>query len=336
MARITIVELLDHRGHVRSRTRLETLPASVGRGYDNDVIVDDPFVSPRHLRLFEDEAGTLWAEDAGSTNGTRRTPRGSPEPRFAVPSGAMIVIGKTTLRVFDANHQVPVALPQHRDDATLAEVLSHPRNTAVVAAVVTLFFAGQGYINSTTREVGERMVTMALGVLTLTAIWAGLWALIGRITHAGAKYRAHLGWACVGAVVLTLVSTLLGWLQFAVPSNEAVEALAGIILAATLAVYLAGHITMASSLAPRQALRRTVIGFGAAALVVTLVMLTSRDEFSPVPEFPTTLASLPGALLDTQGIDDFAAQTLKLQKEVDELARKRERASLIPSALKTH
>ena len=44
--------------------------ASIGRGYDNDVILDDPYVARRHLRYSRDEAGQLVAEDLGSINGT--------------------------------------------------------------------------------------------------------------------------------------------------------------------------------------------------------------------------------------------------------------------------
>jgi hypothetical protein len=126
---------------------------------------------------------------------------------------------------------------------------------------------------------------------------------------------------------LTLLLAVLGWIEFAIPSNDTVAVVSGVVLVAAFAVYLAGHVTMASSFPPRQALQRTVIGFGAAALVGTLIMLTSREEFSSTPDFSTTLSALPSALLQTESIEVFAARSLKLQKDVDELAMKRERAA---------
>ena len=107
MARLRIVEILDARGHVRSRARIETFPASIGRAFDNDIILDDAYVSPRHLLLVEDDAGILWGEDAGSKNGTRRAGRATPEARFAIASGGSVLVGHTTLRIFDADHAVP-------------------------------------------------------------------------------------------------------------------------------------------------------------------------------------------------------------------------------------
>ena len=334
MARVRIVEILDARGHVRSRSRIETFPASIGRAFDNDIILDDAYVSPRHLLLVEDDAGMLWVEDGGSKNGTRRADHAPPEARFAIASGASVHLGRTTLRIFDADHAVPDATPDHREDKSLAEEFGRPRTIALTAGTVAVVFAVRGYLGSTSRDVAENVVTMPLSLLCLTGIWAGAWALVGRITHAGGRFRAHFGWACAGLVVLTVCSVLLGWIEFAVPSSDAVTAASVILLASLFAVYLAGHVTLASSLAPREALRRTALGFGAVSIVAALVSLTVREQFSETPDYSTALAPVPTALLQTEGIDDFAAQALKLQKEVDELASKRERRSLLPNPMK--
>ena len=334
MARLRIVETLDARGHVRARVRLETFPASIGRAFDNDIILDDAYVSPRHLLLVEDDAGILWAEDAGSKNGTRCAGRATPEARFAIASGGNILVGRTMLRIFDSDHAVPDATPDHRDDQSLAERFGNPRTIALAASTLAFVFAVRGYLGSTSRDVAENVVTMPLSLLLLTGMWAGAWALVGRITHAGGRFRAHFGWACAGVVMLTVCSVWLGWIEFAIPSNDAVTTATVILLASLFTAYLAGHVTLASSLAPRQALRRTAIGLGAVSIVAVLVSLTARDQFSETPDYPTALASVPTALLQTEGIDDFAAQALKLQKEVDELARKREHRSLLPNPMK--
>jgi pSer/pThr/pTyr-binding forkhead associated (FHA) protein len=41
-----------------------------GRDPSCDVVLDDPYVSPRHCRIWQDDDGCLWTEDLGSTNGT--------------------------------------------------------------------------------------------------------------------------------------------------------------------------------------------------------------------------------------------------------------------------
>jgi pSer/pThr/pTyr-binding forkhead associated (FHA) protein len=63
------VEILSRHRDVVNRVRIAGEEATIGRGYDNDVIVDDPYVAARHLRVSRDEAGQLVAKDLGSVNG---------------------------------------------------------------------------------------------------------------------------------------------------------------------------------------------------------------------------------------------------------------------------
>src|SRR3977135_4440944 len=64
------VEILSRHRDIAARFRIAGPEVRIGRGYDNDVIVDDPYVAARHLRIFRDERGQLVAEDLGSANGT--------------------------------------------------------------------------------------------------------------------------------------------------------------------------------------------------------------------------------------------------------------------------
>jgi hypothetical protein len=63
------VEILSRHRDVATRLRVAGPEARIGRGYDNDVVVDDPYVAAQHLRIFRDDAGQLVAEDVGSANG---------------------------------------------------------------------------------------------------------------------------------------------------------------------------------------------------------------------------------------------------------------------------
>ena len=51
------VEILSRQRDVISRFRIDGPEARIGRGYDNDVVVEDPYVAAQHLRIFRDEAG---------------------------------------------------------------------------------------------------------------------------------------------------------------------------------------------------------------------------------------------------------------------------------------
>jgi len=45
------VELLTRDKHLKTRHRFEQLPIRIGRSYDNDLILDDPYIAPNHAIL---------------------------------------------------------------------------------------------------------------------------------------------------------------------------------------------------------------------------------------------------------------------------------------------
>ncbi len=72
--------------------------ATLGRGPENDIVVDDATLSRVHLVLMRSPAGGWTVRDAGSSNGTlldgRRLAAGQPEP---LPSGARLQAGSVHL-----------------------------------------------------------------------------------------------------------------------------------------------------------------------------------------------------------------------------------------------
>jgi hypothetical protein len=74
---------------------------SLGRGPDNDIVVDDATLSRLHL-LFTKEAEGWSVRDAGSTNGTTvEGARLGPDPVALVP-GMRLVAGSVRLTYYDA------------------------------------------------------------------------------------------------------------------------------------------------------------------------------------------------------------------------------------------
>src|SRR4051812_12074673 len=79
------VELLSRQGEVLSRHRAEMgSEVRIGRGYDNDVIIDDSYVAAHHLRLVREEGGGLVAEDLGTANGLYIGEEKRPSARVAL------------------------------------------------------------------------------------------------------------------------------------------------------------------------------------------------------------------------------------------------------------
>ena len=63
MAALGYIEILDAKGNVTERVRIDSLPVHIGRAYSNHVVVDDPYVCPAHLTIEQNEQGDLIARD---------------------------------------------------------------------------------------------------------------------------------------------------------------------------------------------------------------------------------------------------------------------------------
>jgi pSer/pThr/pTyr-binding forkhead associated (FHA) protein len=74
----------------------------LGRGPENDLVVDDGTLSRAHLVFYRDPAGLWTVRDAGSRNGT--LVEGAPlgEQPVAIASGARIEAGAVRLTFYDA------------------------------------------------------------------------------------------------------------------------------------------------------------------------------------------------------------------------------------------
>jgi len=104
---VILVEVLDRRFHVGQRLRLERLPAVIGRAYDCDVVLDDPYADARHARLAEEEGGVLVVEDLGSANGLFEDGRPARVERVRLAPGTVVRVGQTSLRVRAGDEAAP-------------------------------------------------------------------------------------------------------------------------------------------------------------------------------------------------------------------------------------
>jgi len=88
------VEILSRHRDVTARFRIAGPEAQIGRGYDNDVIVDDPMVSRHHCQL-KLQHGAYGFVDLGSRNGSMVN--GQPVQEVALGPGDIIQVGSTTI-----------------------------------------------------------------------------------------------------------------------------------------------------------------------------------------------------------------------------------------------
>ena len=204
------VEILSRHRDIASRFRLPGPEVSIGRGYDNDVIVDDPYVAARHLRVFRDEDGRLVAEDLGSANGTFLDGGKTRLPRILVDGQQPIRIGQTFLRFREAGHAVEPerVAPEGSDVLPIVAALS--LGAAVLGLEAMTVWFGQ-----VAEPRATSYLTPLLWASVAILVWIGMWALLSRIFVGRSHFFRNLLIALSGALALSLYSEVAKYLAFA-------------------------------------------------------------------------------------------------------------------------
>jgi pSer/pThr/pTyr-binding forkhead associated (FHA) protein len=317
--RPVIVEVLGSHGQIRARTRLTTLPATLGRGYDADVHIDDPHVCARHAELSRDENGGLVLRDLESVNGIGRA-RLERAASVQLASGDRVRIGPVEIRVVDAAHPVAASVPLAETRGLTTGIAKPGRALAVVGGAAAAF-ALLNYQSSAITDGGVTAFQEAVYIIAAVAVWASAWALATRIVSRGFRFLSHWAWA-LGLAVIALIVTAIGeWVDFIGPSVEAGSWLTAAFGFVLLPVLIAGHLEIASSMS-RRSRWRAALSVGAIVVALTLIASLGEDGSDNTwsLDYAGTLKPLPARLIPAVSLDGFMQATEGLQAEVDALA----------------
>jgi hypothetical protein len=209
MDQVIWVEVLSRRRDVAARFRFTGEEVRIGRGYDSDVVLDDPFVAPQHVRVYRNGAGQLVAEDAGSVNGLF-TERGKDRHQQIVLDGEQpIRIGHTLVRIRDGRHAVA---PERAGASTPA---------LAIAAIVVLWVALLGvealstWLGQTGEPRASAYVMPLLAVGGFVVVWVAGWTLLTRILSGQPRLERNLLIALTAALAYSLYNEFADFSGFA-------------------------------------------------------------------------------------------------------------------------
>lgn len=313
-----IIEVLGWGGRTRRYQRVAGDAVTIGRDYSNDVVLNDGYVSPRHLRL-ETEPGSGWRiVDLDSLNGVQviKNPGGD---RQILAPGSELRVGRTRLRLVDEEQQVEPAKPLHRLDRDAAKLGKAP----VWIALVLLVFAvqsSQQYLTAMVEWEWKNMLGGLLMAQLAAFLMAAFWALIGRFIRHEAHFFSQLS--------LILLAELVGigaaWLLRVIGYNSGSSLFeAWLIPAADWLVFLlllVCNMALATNIVPRMRwLVATSVTLSLAALML-VQDLRRWGEFSPNPGYDSELE--PPALLvaPAQGNAQFIQGLGLLFDRADQMA----------------
>ncbi|WP_342381793.1 FHA domain-containing protein [Myxococcus stipitatus] len=320
MDEVIFVEVVEG-DSVHARHRLERFPATVGRAYSNDVILDDPKVSPEHLRIERREDGVLVVRDAGSHNGTWRVDSWARLAELEVAPDTRVAVGDTVLRFRGRNHVVPETVVTSAPTAPRERWFEHARAFPLAMLALLAASALESHLGNYGRT-DWGALTMALVMpLTLTLLWAGGWAVASRISRRQFHYRTH---ATIGSLVLLAAVALppvLSVLGFSLGWDSGLVWLHHGTFLVLMGVGLYWHLRYVARWEPARLVRVLIVvtlAFGALSRADDLL---GNEPFSTSLDFSRTL--LPPALrvARAQPMETFFEELGGLQEQVDALAK---------------
>ncbi len=310
-----VIEMLNRNGQVTQRVPWNGSKLRVGRAYDNDIIINDPYVCPHHLELLT-ESGSRMVQDLGSVNGTYSGKKRNPVNTMALQDGSVIQLGHSELRFHLASGEVAPT----RKDMTRRGVLAwlgKPRTLLLASLVALAALAADAALVNPEQL---RLLTMAgdmLYPLIALLIWAGFWSLLNRVLIHQANFQVHLAISCLGVAGLFFSTELVATLSFAFGVDDWLPWLGLFSNVVVLTAVIYAHLRYATTVpAGRQLVIATlasIVMFGTPEIGVVI----ARNEFSSLPYLEPLLRPPGFRLIQGETVDGFFDQAQSLREKTD-------------------
>ena len=302
------IETLARNGDVLQRRCIDTLPIRLGRGYDNDFVIDDDYVAASHAVIELDAAGRLLLRDLGSRNGIVH--RGRRRPELVLSGDTVVRIGHTSLRVRAASFPVAPELEDrtfHRWEGAL------PGAAGILMAAGFALFAR--WLSDTQYFEFVRYFEALAWSAGAALLWGGAWAFANRLFGRHARLGRHLFVFGCGVVALTLTALLAATLAYAFSAEFFTHYASH---AATLLV--AGMIYFhLCTVKPQNRILYRWIGAGLALLGSGLILLFNLQRTGRLADEQYMAVLLPPEVRVSRdhGIDEFMREVENMKGPLD-------------------
>jgi hypothetical protein len=203
------IETLARNGDVLHRHQVAGLPIRLGRGYDNDFILDDAHAAPRHAIIEGGADGRLVLRDLGTRNGV--VYRGKRQHSIELTGDTVIRLGHTSLRVRGADFPV---------NAELVDRTMHGWEGALPGVVGMLLIGMVALLTVWLSDVKPFQLSRYLQALAYGVaaglVWGGMWAFANRLFGRHARLGRHLfifgcGLAAIAAYKIVSSMAAYAW-----------------------------------------------------------------------------------------------------------------------------
>lgn len=302
-----VVELRDAHRRLLGHHRAQQFPLSIGRGYDNDLIVADPHVDAHQLRIEPEQQGWLVTDIGSGVNaGTQQS----------LISGDELVIGKTHLRLLALDHPVEETRPL-RDTSVLEIGKSIGLGLALVLALM-FSYAFYEYMQISEELLPGKLIADTLPLVAGVMIWAGVWSLFAYIVRHHLYFHYFLAVTVAYVLIDLLLDVAVSFFAFNNSSLWLPDVLSyftgGLLLVALF--YASMHQAFVMS-RRRKWVLANLFSWGLVAVIVFAVS-ANQPEFARNPEYPAELKPPGFRVTAAESFDAFMVEAEKLLNDFND------------------
>jgi len=316
-----IIEVLGWGGKSQRHYRVEGPSITIGRGYQNDVVLGDSHISANHLRLDVTEAG--WQlTDLDSLNGVdiiKNPSADSTASSMVLADGAEIKIGRTKLRIIADSHPVEAAKELHRLEKDVGQ-LNRFSIWLPLFLLVLVIDISTLYTNSFIEWQWKNSLSSILFTQVFLLVLALFWAGLGRFLREEGNFLGHYNLILLAVLVYSVSGWFVGVIGYNLSAGFLIETVLPLFTLLLVAVLLSANFALATTMMARQRWI-TSVGFVVLILVVTITsQMQQWGEFSQYPEYFSAL-ELPALQIGGgESVDRFIDDLDDLFVEADRLA----------------
>ncbi|MEY8200967.1 MAG: FHA domain-containing protein [Colwellia sp.] len=318
---VIIIEEITRNHKLLHRHKLKQSEISIGRNYQNDVILTDPHICPQHLSLKYSQ-GIWHLSDNNSVNGTL-VENSQHKPHDAhqqvISDGDVIILGKSQLRILFSDHQVSDTIVLSPFEY-LIDLIRHPIAVFISIALFMLIAGNISYLNQQVETNISQLFVSAVSMTLLFSLWPTGIAFISHLTKHDPRVLAQFGISFIFFILMWFSDLLEEIIVFNSASNSALGLLITLLpigLAFSL-FWLNSYIGFHMS-----AKRRIVLAISITALLfggTYLLQYSKKREFNPHPHYNATLMAPDFLIAPSNSVDDFIKQSNVLFEQASEAA----------------
>jgi hypothetical protein len=315
-----VLELLSRKNIPLKHYKFEQDYVCVGRDFNNDLRLDDPYICPSHMLVAIDpESGKLMVNDCQSANGIKVNNKFVRQATLNAHD--IIKIGRTRLRIIDTKVPLAEAMPL----SELEEKLSWLNQSflAICLSIVCLVYLSLSkYLGSVQEFNLIKALPSELGQLAIFCLWPLSFAILAKVV----KKESHIVSQFSLMWLVVLLANVLILMQKVAIFNVHPGPWFTWLELLTFAMVIGGFIWLSLFIAFHQTNRRRNIIASSMTFIILAPIYAlgflNTDEFSTRPSYNPILLPPTYNITSAAQTGDFIEHADNLFTQVDKLKTK--------------